>query len=262
MIAAAEREAAALESAVRDLSGKIARADEQIAALTTQIKPVQAFVTTDVYAALAQELAALEARLTDAGKYVSEKEAVCAAQIKALTAEINARSEKRAEIWLAESQRRRVEELKAQEKELAAAYEDAERGIYLCDLFIRAKVSLVTEQINRRFRTVKFRLFVEQINGGLKEDCEVMIPTDAGNLAPYSTANNGARINAGLEIIDMLGRHWGVTMPVIIDNAESVTRLTPISAQVIRLVVSAADPVLRTEVSDRSSQRPAQAGAA
>ena len=90
-------------------------------------------------------------------------------------------------------------------------------------------------------------MFVEQINGGIKEDCEVLIPTDNG-LVPFSTANNAARINAGLEIIDTLSRHWGITMPIFIDNAESVVRLKKISAQVIRLLVSGEDNTLRVEI--------------
>jgi hypothetical protein len=123
-----------------------------------------------------------------------------------------------------------------------------EKGIYLCELFIRAKVALITDSINRRFRAVRFRLFLEQINGGLKEDCEVMVPSVGGSLVPYFSANNAARINASLEIIDALGSDWGERMPVMVDNAESVTRLNPIGAQVIRLVVSADDPALRLEL--------------
>ena len=46
------------------------------------------------------------------------------------------------------------------------------KGIYLCEQFTRAKVSMLTDNINSRFENVKFRLFTEQINGGLKEDCE------------------------------------------------------------------------------------------
>ena len=75
-----------------------------------------------------------------------------------------------------------------------------------------------------------------------------MVPTDDGRLVPFAFANNAARINAGLEIIDTLSAHWGVTMPVFVDNAESVTRLTHTTAQVIRLVVSEPDKKLRLEV--------------
>lgn len=44
----------------------------------------------------------------------------------------------------AEKQRERIAELEAQEKQLAAEYEAVERGIYLCETFIKAKVSMAT----------------------------------------------------------------------------------------------------------------------
>lgn len=107
---------------------------------------------------------------------------------------------------------------------------------------------MLTEKINQKFKRVRFRLFETQQNGGLKEGCDVMVPTDAGNLVPYADANNAARINAGLEIINTLSDHWGVKLPVMVDNAESITRLEPIDTQVIRLVVSEPDKSLRLEV--------------
>ena len=55
-------------------------------------------------------------------------------------------------------------------------------------------------------------------------------------------------INAGLEIIDTLSEHWGVKLPVMVDNAESITRLAKTNTQMIRLVVSEPDKVLRLEV--------------
>ncbi len=113
------------------------------------------------------------------------------------------------------------------------------------ELFTKTKVRMLTERINGKFKNVRFRLFVEQINGGVKDDCEVMIPTEDGNLVPFTFANNAARINAGLEIINTLSHHWGIEMPVFIDNAESVTKLLQMDTQVIRLVVSEPDKELR-----------------
>ena len=98
-------------------------------------------------------------------------------------------------------------------------------------------------------------MFIEQINGGVKEDCEVMVPGEA-KLVPYTLANNAARINAGLEIIDALSRHWDTELPVFVDNAESVTQLQDIAPQVIRLVVSEADRVLRLEAHRICTTRP------
>ena len=142
----------------------------------------------------------------------------------------------------------RIAELEAKEKDLSCQYEELEKGLYLCDLFIKAKVDMLTERINSKFKSVRFRLFQEQVNGGVKDDCEVLVPTAEGVLVPYTFANNAARINAGLEIIGALSAHWGLTMPVFIDNAESITHITSLPSQVVRLVVSEADSRLRLEV--------------
>ncbi|MBQ9346343.1 MAG: recombinase RecF, partial [Oscillibacter sp.] len=129
-----------------------------------------------------------------------------------------------------------------------AAYEETEKGLHLCGLFIKSKVRMLTDRINGKFRSVRFRLFVEQVNGGVKDDCEVLVPSADGSQVPYRDANNAARINAGLEIIEALSNHWHTYMPVFIDNAESVTRLVQTETQTIRLVVSEPDKKLRLEL--------------
>ena len=121
-------------------------------------------------------------------------------------------------------------------------------GLYLCEQFTRAKVAMLDHRINDRFGGVKFRLFQEQMNGGVKEDCEVLVPAAGGALVPFGVANNAARINAGLEIIDTLSAAWGLSMPVVVDNAESVTALRETTGQIIRLVVSQNDKTLRLEL--------------
>ena len=59
--------------------------------------------------------------------------------------------------------------------------------------------------------------------------------------------NNGMKINVGIDIINALSRHYGVTVPLFVDNAEGVTRLEESDTQVIRLVVSEHDKELRLE---------------
>jgi hypothetical protein len=46
-------------------------------------------------------------------------------------------------------------------------------------------------------------------------------------------------------VISTLIEHYGFSAPVFVDNAEAVTKLINIPAQMIRLVVSAEDRVLR-----------------
>jgi len=147
------------------------------------------------------------------------------------------------------TQRARIAELEKQERELGKSYEVAQRSLYLCEKFSRVKAALLTDKINERFQSVSFQLFKKNItNDGIDDVCEVLIPTEDGRRVPFSLANNAARINAGLEIIGVLGAHYGVELPVFVDNAESVTRIIPISGQLIRLIVSESDKTLRLEL--------------
>lgn len=136
----------------------------------------------------------------------------------------------------------RIDELKAQERDLSAEFEKAEYELHLCDLFIRRKVSMLTDRINSRFKITRFKLFNEQINGGIEPCCEVMV-----NGVPYSGLNNSMRIKSGLDIINTLCDAHQLTLPVWVDNAESTTEFPEMKSQLIRLYVSKPDKTLRIE---------------
>lgn len=150
----------------------------------------------------------------------------------------------KAALRTAETQKKRVEELQEEEASLNRELEQTEEGLFLCEAFTRAKVALLTEQINERFKNVSFRLFQEQVNGGLKECCDVMIPCP-GAVVPYGKANTASRINAGLDIINVLAEHYGMNLPVLLDGAESVTEPVKTTGQMLRFIVSPEDRGLR-----------------
>ncbi|MBE0583080.1 MAG: hypothetical protein IH612_04880 [Desulfofustis sp.] len=125
-------------------------------------------------------------------------------------------------------------ELKEEEKKLAKEFEQLEEELYLCEQFIRAKVAMLDERINQHFNICSFRLFRDQINGGLQEVCECTVDG-----VPYGSINNAARIQAGLDIISTLSRHHQLSAPIFIDNRESVTRLPHVEQQLISLYVDA-----------------------
>ena len=127
----------------------------------------------------------------------------------------------------------RIKELEGQEKDLAKAYEEQQRIIYLCEEYTKAYVDLVSNKINDSFDLVKFKLFENQINGGITETCEA---TFKG--VPYSDLNNAAKINAGLDVINSLSDKLDLKVPIFIDNAESVNELIKTDTQLVRLVVS------------------------
>ena len=142
-----------------------------------------------------------------------------------------------------ETGQKRINELAAQEKQLAAEYERLEGELYLTEQFVRTKVNMMESRINNKFKHARFKLFDVQVNGAVAECCE----TTFGGV-PYSGGlNNAARINVGLDIINALSQHYAFSAPIFVDNREAVTELIETSAQVISLVVSAPDKTLRVE---------------
>lgn len=137
----------------------------------------------------------------------------------------------------------RIQEYEDQEDVLTKEYQKLEHQLFLTEEFIRRKVELLTEKINSKFKLARFKLFENQINGGLQEVCETTY-----NGVPYSSLNNAMRINIGLDIIATLSNHFGIVAPIFVDNAEAVTRLNDIDAQLISLVVSEEDKILRVAV--------------
>ena len=141
---------------------------------------------------------------------------------------------------LAQAERRehtagRIKELEREKQRLGAQYEEYERQLYMTEEFVRRKVALLEGRINERFTIAHFKLFDEQVQGGLVECCETTV-----NGVPFGTnLNHGARVLVGLEIIDVLQRHFDKRLPVFVDQAESITTLPPMDCQMIRLIVDA-----------------------
>lgn len=129
----------------------------------------------------------------------------------------------------------RIAQLQAEQKEIGQKVADQEQMLYLLEEFIRFKLNKVSESINSHFKTVNFKLFETQLNGGLKDCCECTV-----NGVPYSTLNSGHRIVAGLDIIRSLSELYGVSVPIFVDNCEAVSsgNLPDMESQMICLYVS------------------------
>jgi DNA repair exonuclease SbcCD ATPase subunit len=165
------------------------------------------------------------------------------AKIKYCDEQIEALQKTLARLDQYESAQDRIEELKAEEKKLAAEFEKIEHEQYLTDEFVRQKVNLLEEKINSYFSLARFKLFNQQINGGLEETCVTLYRG-----VPYPSMNNAARINTGLDIINTLSEHYSFSAPIFVDNAESVVSLAEVNAQIIQLVVSADHKELTLEI--------------
>lgn len=150
-----------------------------------------------------------------------------------------------------EEGRKRIAELEEREKELAKVYENLEEELYLCDEFERIQAEMLESRINSKFKVVNFKLFRELVNGGLEPCCETLVLG-----VPYTTnLNTGARINAGIDIINTLSKHYNFEAPMFVDNAESITQLLPADSQVISLIVSEQDKALRVEIDEEKNRK-------
>ena len=120
-----------------------------------------------------------------------------------------------------------------EEKELGKEFEIQQEKLYLCDEYIKTYTHLVSDKINNLFTKVEFKLFDTQINGGIVETAEA---TYKG--VPYGSLNSAAQINAGLDVINSLSKHYEKEIPIFVDNAESVNELVETESQLITLTVS------------------------
>ena len=245
MLAAEQQMVANLEAAVANKKGMIANLNS---CLDEYKKGVEAsklppFETTDEYKQITAAIDELKSRECEAPRTDSidariadlrAEEATIAASIAALETKT--------------VQEARISELEQEQKSLGVQLGEAERLMYLCEKFTRVKSALLNDKFHEHFKTVKFQLFKQNTsNDGIEDICDVLVPTSTGAFVPFSDANKAARLNAGIEIIGVLGEYYGVELPIFVDNAESVTHIIPTKGQLIRLVVSESDNELRLE---------------
>ena len=229
-----------LEEELKDINARIAEEEGNLVATTD-------WNVTEESMALSRKWQSLMDDLNDARNMEAKANAALTQRIAEIDSQIEAEQAKLACIGFVKQQDARIEELAAREKELGEHFENLQKGLYLCELYTRKQAEMLDEKINSHFETLRFRLFIEQQNGGIADDCEALVPCEGRGLVPFKSANNAARINAGLEVIDTLAGYYGVEMPVFCDNAESVTKFRPTNTQIIRLEVSEADKDLRFE---------------
>ncbi len=242
-----EQEAMRLQGDIDELNNTLAALETDISAAEAELIELRAGVKDPAadpeYAGKAAEAARLQQEIATLRQSSQSAVSGVREEISRLRREVEDMERDLAKFDAVQRAQQRVSELEEQERSLAAEYERLQHELFLCEEFTRTKVNLLDAKINSKFKLARFRLFEEQVNGGLKETCDTLykgVPYEGG-------LNNAARINVGLDIIKTLSQHYGFSAPIFVDNAEAVTKLIETDAQVIRLVVSEADKKLRIE---------------
>lgn len=130
-----------------------------------------------------------------------------------------------------EANERRQQELDRQAIKLAQEKADIEKELALADSLTIAIMDAVEQRVNAHFSLVRFKMFKTLVNGNKQPACIATV-----NGVAYKDVNTAGQINAGLDVIQTLIRHYQFAAPIFVDNCESVAELkAPTDAQVIRL---------------------------
>ena len=235
-ITSTEAEIAELESAITKEAGLLTAAESNVIPLSD----IEGYA--EARAAIQARIEGLNGELMDIMSGTSAARAKLIVQISEIKQEIASWNVYLGKESLLEYSRKRVEELQEDARNAAEKLDAIEEVLFLIDEYSRYKTQFVENSINGMFRIARFRLFREQANGGVEDRCDVVYEG-----VPYININSGAKINVGIDIINTLSRAYGVTVPLFVDNAESVTNLEQSECQIIRLVVSENDKKMRCD---------------
>lgn len=108
--------------------------------------------------------------------------------------------------------------------------------------FHTKQAELMVDKVNGLLDQLTVKLFEKQKNDVIKATFEIKM--DGKEYTKLSTAE---RIKAGLELAEVLIKQSGVSIPVFIDNAESILKYTAPSAQLITAKVKAGELKIETK---------------
>ena len=124
----------------------------------------------------------------------------------------------------------RILELEAKEKELAQKIADIEKQLADIERYKAMQSTMITAAVNTKFKAAEFKMFRELLNRGLEECCEAIYKG-----IPYPDMSSGQKIYCGIDIVNVLSEHYGVSVPMFIDHSESMTMPIEAHSQTIEL---------------------------
>ncbi len=132
---------------------------------------------------------------------------------------------------------RRIDEERArlleQHRTLADTIAQAEGVEQQILAYRKAKIMAVENGVSSLFTMVRWKMYEPNVtNDGEKEICQAII-----NGIPYDQQNRATQVNAAIDIVNGFARAYEVSLPLFIDNAESVTDIIPTNGQFITMTV-------------------------
>ena len=198
------------------LSAEFTEIDHQIKFAKQSAEP---FESSKEHAALKVEIDKIQSEIENEQEQAATFREGLQDSLNEIQSGIAAVNESLAKFETLDKATKRKEQLIQEQKEKTIRAGEIEKQLFLLDEFTRTKVSLLTDRINSQFEITSFKLFEPLQNGSLKEVC---VPLFKG-LEFTGAISNGERVNVGIDIINTISRLQGLSVPIFVDNAESVT---------------------------------------
>lgn len=129
-----------------------------------------------------------------------------------------------------DEERARLEDRQRTLADTVAQAEGVEQQILA---YRKAKIMAVENGVSDLFTMVRWKMYEPNVtNDGEKEICQAIIDG-----VPYEQQNRATQVNAAIDIVNGFARAYEVSLPLFIDNAESVTDILPTNGQEITLTV-------------------------
>ena len=155
---------------------------------------------------------------------------------KALIKELEELNQQYGQIAMKDSIERNIEALVNEKRNLASEIVRLECCICELNKYEEERANIISDNINNKLKDCKIVMYSRQKDGSLKPDC-VIVNNDG---VKYATLNNSARIATCLSIQRMFCEHFGVNLPIFVDECSIFdSNHTPkFDAQMIYLLAS------------------------
>lgn len=196
-------------------------AKKQIEDLEEKIKAVNTSDADELIARLKEERATIQASIDEVKEKLALKSVI-------------------------EKSKQTVKELQEEMTMVTQSIADREKLEKQIEKFNKAKMDMLSDKINEKFKVVKWKLFDLQKNGRYADVCVCQINgSDYGE----NTTSATERMMAGMDIIRTLQSIYEVAAPIFLDDADLYNdwNIPAMDCQLIKLCVSA-DEEIRVEV--------------
>lgn len=113
----------------------------------------------------------------------------------------------------------RLEKLKTDREDLVQSQADAEKILYLLGELSKVKNNALSDAINSKFASVKWKLWELNKSGGYKNVC---VPLYDGKSILDIASNKGNRILGKIDICNSIQKYEKINVPIFLDDVENL----------------------------------------